>query len=525
MLLPARRSRKRVNGTHRDNVRRRGPGQSMKPASHLKPSRRLLKQKQQTIYEQQRASMAADGPNLSSLERLPLEILQQIFFACLEINLANTSRTFNQAFTDDRIYKSVILFAYFRDDGLPVEKRHFRPAVYRELTLMDRCNLQCAISKCRWHTLDRIRACLPILSRLAMVQAWHREQKDELLRKASSPHQDEPDERPDIYGVAALPRLNDRHAMQEHFLATSDLKYYQKYSAFSHPVLNVVGNQNFLPFIQTWQLSDHETSPSVKHIAGAKSVLNVMSIADRVVAGNPWTDNKLALLQLLRQGLRYKDTDPLLDINAAAVFNGMASAIRERSDTALLALLELWDRVFLYESSMRIARYHCDINLEDEWSRRQQSTKSYHPLPPSLFHLATKQGKSSARLVALLVRASAASIPDDDPALTSWALQARAAGIELGSWLLHYFEQTEVQRHDLVSHPLSNGARAWRHRQGNDILPETSFTQEMGYIHERAQDEVPRSIKGSQCGGPSLKQDSSMAADLQEQEPPLQAVA
>ena len=461
--------------------------------------------------------MAADAPILSPLERLPLEILQQIFFACLEVNLANTSRTFNQALTDDRVYKSVILFAYFRDDGLPVEKQHFRPAVYRELTLMDRCNLQCAISKCRWHTLERIRVCLPILSRLAMVQAWHREQKDELLRMASLPAQDERDQSPDIYGVARLPPLNDRHAMQGHFLATSDLKYYQRYSTFSHPSLSVVGDQNFLPFIQTWQFSDNEMNPSLKHIAGTRSVLNVLCIGDRVVAGNPWTDDNIALLQLLRQGLRYKDTDPILEISIVAVFKGMASAVRERNETALLALLELWDRVFLYDSFMNINRYHRDINIEDVLGRRQHSTKSYHPLPPSLFHLATKQGKSSTRLVALLIRASAASMPDDDPTLTSWALQARAAGIELGSWLLHYFEQTEIQRHEFVSHSLHNGARAWRHRQGNEILPETSFTSEIGYIHERAKDEVPRSIKGLPCGGSSLKHDTGMAVDLQEQ--------
>ena len=521
MLLPARRTHKRAKRTQPIDAQPRLPGQPMKPVSQLKPSRRVIKQQQQAVSEQHQARMAADDPTLSSLERLPLEILQQIFFACLEVNLANTSRTFNQALTDDRVYKSVILFAYFRDDGLPVEKQHFRPAVYRELTLMDRCKLQCAISKCRWHNLDRIRVCLPILSRLAMVQAWHREQKDEVLRKASLPDQNEREQSPDIYGVAALPPLNDQAAMQEHFLATSDLEYYQKYSASSHPVLNAVGDRNFLPFVQTWQISDDESS--VKYIAGARSVLNVLCISDRVVAGDPWTDEKLALLQLLRQGLRYKDTDPLLDISVVAVFKGMASAIRERNDTALLGLLELWDRVFLYGPSMHFDRYHCNFNLGDEWGRRQHSTKSYHPLPPSLFHLATKQGKSSTRLLALLVRASVASIPDDDPGLTSWALQARAADIELGSWLLHYFEQTEGQRHDLVSSPLSNGARAWRHRQGNEILPETSFTQEMGYIHERAQDEVPRSIKGFQCGGPSLKQVPLLATFLPEQEPPLQA--
>lgn len=511
MLLPARRTHKRAKRTRATDAQPKLPGQPMKPVSQLKPSRRVIKQQQQALSEQQQARMAADVPALSSLERLPLEILQQIFFACLEVNLANTSRTFNQALTDDRVYTSVILFAYFRDDGLPVERQHFRPAVYRELTLMDRCKLQCAISKCRWHTLDRIRACLPILSRLAMVQAWHREQKDEVLRQAFLQDLNERDQSPDIYGVAALPPLNDQAAMQGHFLATSDLKYYQKYSAFSHPVLNAVGDRNYLPFIQTWQFNDDETIDSVKHIAGARSVLNVLCISDRVVAGDPWTHEKLALLQLLRQGLRYKDTDPLLDISVLAVLKGMASAIRERHDSALLALLELWDRVFLYDGD------HYDISHKSDQEKRQDQTKSHHPLPPSLFHLASKQGDSSPRLLTLLVRASAASILDDDPILTAWALQARAAGIELGSWLLHYFELIGDQRLVRIFAPLSNGARAWRLREGNELLPETTFTREIGYIHERAQNQVPRSFKGLPCGGPSLKQDTWMAVDLQEQ--------
>lgn len=475
----------------------------MKHPSELRPTRREVKLQQRKLHEQQRATMTLDAPTLSPLECLPVELIQHIFFECLEANLASTSQALNQALSDDRIYTPLILFAYFRDNGLPVEKKHFRPAKYRELTLRERYELQCNIVRRKWCTASRIKACLPTLCLLAMAQAYHRQKQEDLISQRVGANLLGLDVNSTLSSFHKLPNPDDEKAMCEYFLPSEFKPWYQEFVGTEKAALgNRKGDISRLPYIvQSHQSHDEDGPPRMsKPTVTASSLLNVLSIPDYLLEGRPWTKEKIALLQLLRQGLRYQDTDHVLDISAAAVFRGMEDAIRSHDDWALLTLVEVHTSVFRIEDTTRAEHQLVDAGLSDKVAICRLA-KSYHPIPASIFHLAAKIDEdSSTRPLLYLCRASAGSMPSDDPILTAWALRAKAKGDGLGDFILRFLEGTYEQRlwHSSI---FTDGNRLGTTRNEDGVFPKITFASEIGYPRTWATNAVPTAIDGSPCGG------------------------
>ncbi len=445
------------------------------------------------FHEQQSKSTTVSSPALSSLETLPLEIVQHIFFDALEVNLASASRTLNQALSKESIYFALILFAYFDDDGRhPVETKHFRPAQFRRISLEDRLQLQVGILKCRWCTVGRVKACMPTLSRLVMVQAWYEERNFE--RKTFRHLLQGQDRAPkDIIRVpndellqfAPLPELDDDPEMQQHFSVSMSSPYYSQVEG--DQLVGPVSTNGFLPFIQSWDyfplVEDNPDGLVHKIVGHARAAVGAMVMPDKLLEGNPWTREKLEFLQLLRQGLRYKKHSEFIIIRASAMIKGMESAITEGNAMILRVLIELHERIAsLYQDGPDL-----DRNYERVLTTDLDSNPSLDSLPPHLFHLAAKQKSGSSILLSLLLRVSWRSVHPDDPVLTGWALRAEARGDPLGRWLRRYMEGTYGD--DFRQRPVFiNGAVSWRLREEDYPFPETSFTVEVGYIHDHAPD-------------------------------------
>ncbi|KAL3478582.1 hypothetical protein BJX99DRAFT_101554 [Aspergillus californicus] len=107
------------------------------------------------------------GPK-SPLERLPVEIIQDIFFRCLEVNLPRASLCIARALSEPVIYTWLIRLAFTEVDGdlgndtySFFRSRHFLPSrdVVGRLEDAERSELQTAILGCRWCTLPVIRKC------------------------------------------------------------------------------------------------------------------------------------------------------------------------------------------------------------------------------------------------------------------------------------------------------------------------------------------------------------------------------
>lgn len=495
----------------------------MKRASKLTLPRKVRTQQAALLHKHLCAvesSAAKKIQPLSLLENLPVELLQHIFFYCLELNLPKASRHLARTLSTRSIYSALILLAYFDDDGeSPLEKHHFLPAEYRQISIHDRVRLQEAILRCRWCTLDVVRSCMPALSRLQMVQAWHRERRLEeelgeapkrrmapsgphtccdvvmsggLLNITTFPHRSTP-----------LPALDDRISLERYFFAKADPvsdQYAQGTSDRDEHVPHIAegspprgsaatattsppvdsNNENYLPRI----ISRHTACDQIVADQGF-SVLAGRTFPEHLLRGAPWTEEKLKLLQLLRQGARFLTSGVTVTLSPDAMYSGMGAAMREGNEAALLVLLELFSSV--------------------------QGGGSNLSLPAWLFHLAVADDRPATpttRLLSLLLRADLASVPRDDAALTRWAAHAASSSSSSSSSsrasssssssssqegrALAQFLLSHMEMHDdgfaTTAAAVAAGSQGQtttttrRRRQGAYELSTVPFAQEIGYM-------------------------------------------
>lgn len=456
-------------------------GRPMKHASRLASTKKNARLEAANTFRRQMSVMRKPKPRngVSELEHLPVELIQQIFLHSLELNLPRTSPALARSLSKESIYSSLILLAFFDDDGRhPVKEKLFVPAQYRELDLAEKLRLQTSILNSRWCTLHRLRCNLRALSHLAIVQAWHEERDRELQSDVAELGLSPITPSPALQAIASLPVLGDIEATEQHFLAVS---------SESSPTIDteIEGGSMYLPRLRTWTSSKDKDGQTYKTIDGARGILNVRCIPNRLLRGSsPWTAEKLNFLKFLRQGWRFLQTDFFLKISPMALFDGMASAIAECNAEALTVLLELHFAAFQDESS------HASLSAA---GRVRYAVSFSHPLPLELFHLATRQ-RNSAELMGLLLREGVDSI-GDDATLTKWALTARSDGDsnKVAEWLLKHMEGTEDYGLTRLS-LFVNGNMTWRRAAGDYPFPEVSFTDELGYLKDGALDFRPQRL-------------------------------
>lgn len=439
-------------------------------------------------YHKERArKMADEFSKMSMLERLPVELIQQIFFHALEVNMPRASRYLRQVLSTDAIFKSLVLFAYFDSDGVsPVETKHFLPGEYRVLTCMEKVRLQESIFSCRWCTYERIVSCLPSLSRLGMVQAWHREK----LQDESHPLDTIVNDKSFIVAVdlmrdlASLPGLEDEAKLEQHFLARASITNLGSSEGLPrHP-----SSGAWMPRIITWKSLSDDKGDIHKCTDRSISVLAARHIPRKLLVDGQLVGNKLALLQLLRQGYTFIQDDHVMSVSANAMFDGMRAAIQERNVVGLKTLLELHNVLF------KSGAWTFQIMMS-----QSLTPPTHHPLPLDLFHQAVKQDGDSSELLSLLLRAGIDVLPHDDEVVTAWAVYKSRENDPLAQWLLKHMEGNASYGLPRRGHLFVDGCLSWRVRARGDFpFPETSFATELGYL--AGTPIVPAGIDGKPCG-------------------------
>lgn len=449
-------------------------GRPMKPASKLATTRRMDRVRSIETQKHHLNNMATSRNVLSQLEALPIELIQVIFLSSLEVNLPRASPSLAKSLSKESIYRALILFAFFDDDGKhPVDTKSFALAQYRRLDLAEKLRLQTSILNCRWCTLFRLQRTMPTLSRLAMVQAWHEEWRRQLYGDESEPDASPITPSPVLREVAKLPGLGDVEAVQQHFLAKSS--EWAAESEVSTPI-----DAAYLPRIRTWSSSRDAEGHTYKTVDGARGVLNARYIPDRLLQGRPWSPQAIQYLKFIRQGWRFLQNDFVLKISSTAMFGGMESAIAEHNVEALRVLLELHYAAFQDQ----------DSNTSVTAAGRVRYTVSFsHPLPAKLFHQATQQGGKSAEIISLLLREGIDSVPRDDVVITKWAIREADSGEKVAVWLLKHMEGTQDYGLGRGGSSLFvNGNMTWRRTEGEYPFPEISFTDELAYLKDGAID-------------------------------------
>ncbi|KAK5233265.1 hypothetical protein LTR47_005762 [Exophiala xenobiotica] len=524
MLMPSRKPRRQAPDAHTSDSSSHSRGRPMKRTSELKPSLEARRQRAKVTHAQATADMSITRrTELSTFESLPVEIIQQIFFHSFEVNMPRASPYLAHALANPSIYNALILFAYFdSDEESPVETRHFLPAEYRHVNLGEKIRLQQGILNCRWCTLARLKSCMPTLSRLQMVQAWHREHNTEEELQLEPEALSSTLDYSSRHGLSPmLPELDDDVGMETHFLAKSfsgdDL------SAPSAPPrgsgllsgerrsvdpVGPVGDAGTFPRIIVWAFITIAGQPQ-KILDEGVSIMAVYVIPDHVLAVPAWTEERLTLVQLLRQGLRFLRRENVLVISVQALFKGMATAIHEGNEAALLVLLEL------HYAMRKIDQGEPEADGGTTLKTRTMVGPFAHPLPLQLFHLACARPKHlhpgpnlTARLLSLLIREGLDTIPFDDPYITHWAIHASESSpssqiVQLARWLLR--DMAGSTMYDLrADEPLFvNGALTRRQEQMTFSylpFPEVTFTQEIGYLCGHAAPVTFTAPDGGPCG-------------------------
>lgn len=485
MRIRGKRNRREAS---KDSRAFRSRGQPLKATAHLASiQKKTILGKLQKHYIEAQRRMDNESDKLSALEKLPVELIQQIFFHALEVNLPRASEHLRQVLSTEQIFCSLITFAYFDDDGVgPVETKHFLPAEYRMLSCEDKVSLQQNMLTCRWCTYERIRTCLLPLSRLVIVQAWHQEHildesHDQTPRVAHEKSIIVPNEA--IRSLATLPSLDEYAKLETHFLTRPTIENLgSSHSTLQH-------NENaYLPRIVTWTSSLDNQGIIHKSTDRSLTTLAARHIPDWLLRSTPWTGKQLQLLQLLRQGYTFIQHDHVMSISARAVFEGMRNAILEFNVAALTTLLEIHN-VFFKSGTWTF----------QHMLATQLTPASYHPLPLELFHLAARQDNGATQMISLLLRAGIDSLPQDDEIITAWAVRGSQQGNVLASWLLKHMEGTADYGLPRRGHLFVDGCLSWRARARGDFpFPETSFATELGYIAGTSI--VPAGVKGAICG-------------------------
>ena len=445
----------------------------------VKKQSALNKLRRHHLKMQHERDMARD--KLCPLEKLPVELIQQIFFYALEVNLPRASLHLQQVLSNEAIFDALIVFAYFDDDGInPVEKKHFLPAQYRLLSLEEKVRLQQSIFTCRWCTYARIESCLPALTRAAIVQAWHAEHaQDESCGINDALSSPLIVANGSTRELAPLPGLDEHEKLDEHFLAHISLRELGSSESRRWP------NSTRCPRIVTWSSALDEHAVVHKSTDRTVSVFAARHIPSWLLRRTPWTADQVSLLQLLRQGYTFIENDHVMSISAPAVFEGMRNAIREGHLIALKTLLDMHN-VFFRSGAVT---FYSMMNT-------QYTPLSQHPLPLDLFHLAVRQHNKATDVLLLLLRAGIDSVSKDDNIITSWAVHESRLQNELATWLLQHMEGTNYGL-PRRAHLFVDGALSWRARV-TFRFPETTFATELGYIAGRPI--VPAGLNDSICG-------------------------
>ncbi|MCJ1462403.1 hypothetical protein MMC07_001004 [Pseudocyphellaria aurata] len=97
---------------------------------------------------------------LSPLERLPTELLEKVFFECLNVNLPKASPTLGFALSSFHV-KSQLLFKSFSSDRR-YGRQHHKELIDVLGTNEEVANLQSSILRLRWMNLAFVHQCIPI---------------------------------------------------------------------------------------------------------------------------------------------------------------------------------------------------------------------------------------------------------------------------------------------------------------------------------------------------------------------------
>ncbi|KAJ5566778.1 hypothetical protein N7535_006084 [Penicillium sp. DV-2018c] len=388
---------------------------------------------------------------LSLLEVLPVEIIEKIFLHSRNLNFPKASLFLARALSAEHIYRALILLAFW-DNGGDVPRSEYvdrlmAPVEDVCLSFDQRRELQRAIFKCRWCTLDRICEQIPTIHLLVIHHRWtlagivtaenSRTDFERLLAGEDSGDidfftGDGPPRRKRAEGIIAQ---TERQLSTGYFLNISPMVMTKVESAcIWETVWPVLSLTEFPP-----------------HLLRGRS--------------NGFTAEDVAMLEMLRitsyswfdgdcwQDMPWRELpDDVIHVDRKALNQGIQNAILHPNLDNYRAMVSL---LKLDEYTFRCKPEHRHINI-------------IYKIPAEHFLAVTRTGRENPdhnlKFFAALVRASAESLPTDSPEITQWIVD----NIELGeqdpsaygetnakfaSWLSNFLLRLPAHRYEATNFP------------------------------------------------------------------------
>ncbi|KAJ5731734.1 uncharacterized protein N7483_006242 [Penicillium malachiteum] len=345
---------------------------------------------------------------LSILEALPVEVIEQIFLYSLNINFARASPVLAAAISSERIYRLLILLAFWDDPGEhPVSaeiKRILSPVDYDYIGRLPRGRrslLQAQLFSCRWCTMERLLKQVPTL----MVLTIHRKWLDTGITM-------EPNE---LKALQRFMKREDDSTLVFNAKGPLIFQFAQLLGPYAH-LRHLDKNPYHVYKLRITPMTQVEIISVRSKIVTSTPALDLCAFPEKLLRGRKsgFTPQDVAFLEMLRMTSdNYKHIEspvvPCTDtiVNRTALHDGVRNAIETQNFNALISLLKIDEFLFRFKAS-------------------NQGEPVYYTFPSEHFVQVTRVGREKNHLnVAFfeaLLRASAESLPPTAQELVQWSV-------------------------------------------------------------------------------------------------------
>ncbi|KAI7975971.1 hypothetical protein EIK77_007297 [Talaromyces pinophilus] len=405
--------------------RKRRPGRPLLSFAQLK-SRKTAREAARRSKNEWKISSQSDGSSASileatkskrrngssALEQLPVELLERIFLYALETNFCRASPFLASAVSSERIYRTLIRLAFFKDseseDGetpwpIPVSGQQvktareriaaaLKPADYDTMRLdeADRANLQATILKCKWCTKQRIQAQLPALMQMTIQKHW--------------------------VGTGIVISDPKQREILDNLLQVSGYETVVRIPLFEGIGPNGVTYRMVIKPLVWIHIFDEGSYFDVNHrVMGIRSIPDYLLRGRRADNGKGYhfTGDDVDLLELFRQEYDYTATGHDVHFSRDALQSGLRTAITTFHQRALTTLLKV-DEFFFRRRLETIPPPGC----------ANQCTGPIYAIPQDCFVQAIQLPMPHSMYFFIeLLRGNAESMPPDSPEITQWAME------------------------------------------------------------------------------------------------------
>ncbi|KAJ5758846.1 hypothetical protein N7520_006002 [Penicillium odoratum] len=354
---------------------------------------------------------------LSMLEVLPVEIIEKIFLYSMNVNLPRASHVVAAALSSERIYRLLILLAFWEDPpvfqkyypaghpgtlkhGSPAIKAIFNPIDYVRLHMGERSMIQALVFSCKWCTMDRIIKHIPTLMNLHIQRHWLDEgiEMDATERKNLERFMNRKTDSPTTFNGKGITSTQLIEA-----IGFTRMEY-EKISKFKPETYKMM----VIPMIEVQIV--HFSLKQILHWPA----ISVCVFPEKLLRGREtgFTPDDVAFLEMLRvTSANFAHDDMEHDpgttsmLNRSALHQGVSRAIQTQNYEALISLLKLDEYIF-------------------RWHVRNQGEPVFYTIPSEHFEHVIRVFKDKSQLChkffEAVLRASAESVPGNSPAIIQW---------------------------------------------------------------------------------------------------------